>query len=91
MNKKNKYIKDVNNRFDGKAKELLINHINLFYNDNEKIIKNKDDSLFKFGKITFKNYSFKYKLNEQLILNDIDFTINPGEKIGIIGRSGGGK
>ena len=60
-------------------------------NDNEKIIKNKDDSLFKFGKITFKNYSFKYKLNEQLILNDIDFTINPGEKIGIIGRSGGGK
>ena len=30
-------------------------------------------------------------MNEKLILNDINFTINPGEKIGIIGRTGGGK
>ena len=50
-----------------------------------------DEQVFKKGKITFEEYSFKYKLNEKLILNDINFTINPGEKIGIIGRTGGGK
>ena len=52
---------------------------------------NNEQEIFKYGKITFEDYSFKYKLNEKLILNDINFTINSGEKIGIIGRTGGGK
>ena len=37
----NKYIEIVNDRFDGKAKELLINHIDMFYNNKEVINKNK--------------------------------------------------
>ena len=64
------------------------------YDENNKNINDElinDDQVFKKGKITFENYSFKYKLHEKLILNDINFTINSGEKIGIISRTGGGK
>ena len=56
-------------------------------NNNE----NENDHIFKTGKIRFENYCLKYKLNEKLILNDINFFINSGERIGIIGRTGGGK
>ena len=43
------------------------------------------------GKITFKNFSFKYPNKEQYILKNITLTINPGENIGIVGRLGCGK
>ena len=64
------------------------------FNDEEETNNNNfndDEQLFKFGNIHFENYSFKYKLNEKLILNKINCTINSGEKIGIISRTGGGK
>ncbi len=43
------------------------------------------------GKIEFKNVSFTYFDGTQNILTDIDFTIEPGEHIGIIGSTGSGK
>ena len=62
------------------------------FDDEEEMNNNIDnEQVFKEGNIRFENYSFKYKLNEKLVLNDINFTINSGEKIGIIGRTGGGK
>jgi ABC-type Fe3+/spermidine/putrescine transport system ATPase subunit len=36
-----------------------------------------------------KNISFSY--NKQLILNNLDFTISPGENVAVIGESGSGK
>jgi len=41
------------------------------------------------GRIDFQNVYYKY--GDTLILNDINLTIQPGEKIGIIGPSGAGK
>lgn len=41
------------------------------------------------GKIEFRNVSFGYGKNE--ILSDISFTVNPGEKIAIMGATGSGK
>lgn len=44
-----------------------------------------------FGKITFNNYSTKYRPELDLVLKNINLTINPKEKVGIVGRTGAGK
>ena len=41
------------------------------------------------GKIEFKNVSFAYSKDN--VLNNINFIINPGERIGFVGSSGSGK
>lgn len=41
--------------------------------------------------VEFKNVSFKYNGAENNALNNISFTINPGETIALVGPSGGGK
>ena len=82
----NEYNHIFSERYQGMKKD------NIDINNNDKNIDDDNEQeIFKSGKITFDNYSFKYKLNEKLILNDINLTINSGEKIGIIGRTGGGK
>ncbi|MFT4713322.1 MAG: subfamily B ATP-binding cassette protein MsbA [Candidatus Azotimanducaceae bacterium] len=55
------------------------------------------------GKLEFRNVSFSYdaavtskqkeegKETADLVLNDISFTVNPGETIALVGRSGSGK
>ena len=43
------------------------------------------------GKIEFRNLSFKYPDANDDILSNISFTINPGESVGIIGKTGSGK
>lgn len=43
------------------------------------------------GKIEFKNVSFSYPGTDKKILDNINFTINPGESVGIIGSNGSGK
>ena len=43
------------------------------------------------GKVLFNNFSLKYRDDCDLALKNINLEINPGEKIGIVGRTGGGK
>ncbi len=43
------------------------------------------------GEITFKNVSLRYESAKRLALDDLSFTIKPGEKVALVGRSGGGK
>lgn len=62
--------------------------------DTEEVIKNAEDAIILEnvkGKITFKNFSFSYPNNEYDSLKEISLTINPGEKIGIVGKIGCGK
>lgn len=43
------------------------------------------------GEIVYDNVSFSYDKNLPTVLNDLSFHILPGEKIGIVGRTGAGK
>jgi ABC-type multidrug transport system fused ATPase/permease subunit len=43
------------------------------------------------GKIEFDNYSVKYRPNTEIVLKNLNFSINSNEKIGVVGRTGSGK
>ncbi|KAG0092364.1 hypothetical protein BGZ93_008357 [Podila epicladia] len=43
------------------------------------------------GHIAFKNYSTRYREGLDYALHDVSFTIEPRERIGIVGRTGAGK
>ena len=50
----------------------------------------------KAGKIEFKNISFTYdsklaKEDQQYVINDVSFTVEPGQSVGIVGQTGSGK
>ncbi|KAK5640052.1 hypothetical protein RI129_010863 [Pyrocoelia pectoralis] len=46
---------------------------------------------FQEGEIRFHDVSLKYALNGEFILKNVSFEVSPGQKIGIIGRTGAGK
>ncbi|KAK9767152.1 hypothetical protein K7432_003275 [Basidiobolus ranarum] len=43
------------------------------------------------GQIEFKDLALRYRAGLDLVLKGISFTVNPHEKIGIVGRTGAGK
>ncbi|MFJ7936632.1 ABC transporter ATP-binding protein [Sporosarcina sp. NPDC096371] len=43
------------------------------------------------GGIEFDNVRFSYEKDGDIVLNDIDFTVKPGETVAFVGMSGGGK
>ena len=43
------------------------------------------------GHVKFRNYSVKYRPDTEVVLKDLNVDIQPGEKIGIVGRTGAGK
>jgi ABC-type multidrug transport system fused ATPase/permease subunit len=43
------------------------------------------------GAIKFENYQMKYRDDTEIVLRGVDATILPGERIGVVGRTGSGK
>ncbi|KAF9900251.1 Canalicular multispecific organic anion transporter 2 [Linnemannia zychae] len=43
------------------------------------------------GRVVFKNYSTRYREGLDLVVKDISFSVEPAEKVGIVGRTGAGK
>jgi ABC-type multidrug transport system fused ATPase/permease subunit len=43
------------------------------------------------GSVEFVNYSTRYRKDFDFVLKDISFKILPGEKVGVVGRTGAGK
>ncbi len=61
--------------------------------DNQTMIRNPENPIKLEnvkGKIEFKNVWFAYN-NDEYVLKDISFSINPGERIAIVGHTGAGK
>ena len=56
------------------------------------IVEKEEPTLLKDikGKIEFKNVWFAYE-NEEYVLRDVSFVINPGEKVAFVGATGAGK
>lgn len=48
-------------------------------------------SFGKNGKISFVKFSVRYRPETPITLNNISLTIHPGEKVGVVGRTGSGK
>ena len=84
--------------------QLLMNKVNKFLSDNARLIELQEfmdiePEVEKSGtlkpsnnpKIEFCNVSFRYPNAEQYVLKDCSFTIDPHEKIGLIGLNGAGK
>lgn len=84
--------------------QLLMNKVNKFLNDNTRLIELQEfmdikPEVEKSGtlkpsnnpKIEFCNVSFRYPNAEQYVLKDCSFTMEPHEKIGLIGLNGAGK
>ncbi|MEQ2171002.1 hypothetical protein GOODEAATRI_006181, partial [Goodea atripinnis] len=44
----------------------------------------------KNGAIAFQEYKMRYRENTPIVLNGLDFLIQAGEKLGIVGRTGSG-
>ncbi len=61
--------------------------------DEESTLKNPENPVMevKSGEVSFKNVSFAYRKGGSLSLTDVDFHINSGETIGIIGGTGSSK
>ncbi|XP_075872996.1 ATP-binding cassette sub-family B member 6 isoform X2 [Nelusetta ayraudi] len=61
--------------------------------DEEEEVKdevNAGNLLFRKGKIEFKNVYFSYTSGKE-ILNDVSFTVLPGQTVALVGQSGSGK
>ncbi|CAD0109869.1 unnamed protein product [Aureobasidium uvarum] len=43
------------------------------------------------GAVEFKDYSTRYRSDFDMVLKDLSFKILPGEKVGVVGRTGAGK
>ncbi|KAF9307887.1 CD9 antigen, partial [Linnemannia elongata] len=43
------------------------------------------------GRLSFKSYSTRYRQGMDLVLKKVSFEVLPGEKVGIVGRTGAGK
>lgn len=65
--------------------ELMDANVDIFDEDEAKPLCDVE------GKITFKHVSFEYPDDHTPVLSDINITIHPGEKVALVGPSGGGK
>ncbi|WP_010093561.1 ABC transporter ATP-binding protein [Ornithinibacillus scapharcae] len=66
--------------------EVLVEEIDLLDSEDAD-----SEQLVIQGKVEFKNVSFYYPTAKEPVLQNLTFTVNPGEKLAIIGATGAGK
>ena len=68
-----------------RVSELLDAEVNVKDRENARELKNPK------GRIEMRNLTFRYPDGEYDALEDVSFTIEPGENIGLVGKTGSGK
>lgn len=73
--------------------ERVLEYANLpsEFDDNEELSVKPAENWPEQGAIEFKDLEMRYSEDEPLVLKNINLTIKPNEKIGIVGRTGAGK
>ena len=72
--------------------EASVTRVNQVFDINSELVDDKDSKLVvKSGDVTFKNVSFSYSDDKNYVLSNINFTINNGDFIGIVGQTGSSK
>ena len=62
--------------------------------ESQRSMKNEEEVLKNWpqqGSVNFNHFNMRYRPNCEPALKDIDLVIEPGEKLGIVGRTGSGK
>ncbi|KAF9206079.1 Multidrug resistance-associated protein 1 [Haplosporangium sp. Z 27] len=74
---------------------VAIERIDEYFNKNQEAPNATDvqlpESWPSQGHVEFKNYSTRYRQGMDLVIKNVSFEVQPGEKIGIVGRTGAGK
>jgi len=65
--------------------EIMDADVDIFDDENAKPLENVQ------GRITFEHVSFEYPDDHNKVLHDLSLDVRPGEKLALVGPSGGGK
>lgn len=80
-----------------------VHHLQRSVNEMEELVRLHDEPLgiadaadarplqISAGEIRFEKVTFRYAGQQQALYNDLDLRIAPGERVGLVGRSGSGK
>lgn len=91
------YLYNIMNRFTTLEKLLTsVERCNSFTKILQELpsqteVDKKNPDFPKCGGIKFQNFSVRYRPETQLVLKNLTFDIQPGEKVGVVGRTGSGK
>lgn len=93
-----KFISDITNSLEQikHQGEFYVSHLKVIFNSKSEIetevnkneVANMGDKNYR---IEFKNVYFKYPSHEGWVLEDINFVLNSGDKLAIVGKNGAGK
>lgn len=80
-------VRDIYERLADAEEMIVILHTPHEVRD----VKNAKPLVVKHGNIEFKNVSFGYKDDDDVVVKNLSFKIKTGQKVALIGPSGGGK
>jgi ATP-binding cassette subfamily B protein len=87
-------IRDLSDKFNTLQSALASSERIFDILDTENKIKDSDKPVFigrPQGKIEFKNVWFRYSENEEYVLKNASFTLQPGQSMAVVGATGAGK
>ncbi|KLO19493.1 multidrug resistance-associated ABC transporter [Schizopora paradoxa] len=73
------------------AAERVLYYVDLPHEGDLTTPKDPPPSWPEHGAVSFKNVKLAYREGLPLVLKDVSFEVKPGEKVGIVGRTGAGK